>query len=149
MNNIGEPVAIIFVQDPALQGYLPAFRNANRIIYIPTPLEMADSRRTVLITGCSQGGIGDALAQEFHNRGLRVFPSARNVAKMGHLQQLGLELIQLDVSDAESIRQAAAKVQRLTGGKLDFIVNNAITGLSLSLGSNIPSLSQLNNHHLT
>ncbi len=91
---------------------------------------MANTRRSVLITGCSSGGIGDALAQEFHRRGLRVFPSARNLAKMEHLRELGLELVQLDISNAASIAKAAEQIHALTGGRLDFVVNNAITGMS-------------------
>lgn len=34
-------------------------------------------QKTVLITGSSEGGIGDALAKEFHKRGLQVFATAR------------------------------------------------------------------------
>lgn len=31
---------------------------------------MADTRKTVLITGCAPGGIGHALALDFHNAGM-------------------------------------------------------------------------------
>jgi 1-acylglycerone phosphate reductase len=87
-----------------------------------------DRRKSVLITGCTQGGIGDSLALEFHQQGLRVFPSARNLSKMPQLQELGLELIQLDISSADSIARAASEIERKTGGFLDIIVNNAVTG---------------------
>ena len=84
--------------------------------------------KTVLISGCSQGGIGDALAQEFHRRGLRVFASVRSPSKAEHLRQIGVEVIILDISSETSILKAVEEIGRRTAGKLDFLVNNAITG---------------------
>ena len=81
--------------------------------------------KSALITGCSKGGIGDALAQEFHKHNVRVFASARNMGKVEHLKVLGIEVLQLDVLSPESIQMAAAEVLRVTGGELDFLVNNA------------------------
>ena len=81
--------------------------------------------KSVLITGCSEGGIGDALAKEFHRNGLRVFATARNLAKVQHLKSLGLEILPLDVVDAASITQAVESVRALTGGTLDILVNNS------------------------
>lgn len=85
-------------------------------------------KKSVLITGCSKGGIGDALAQEFYNKGLGVFATARDLTKIEHLKVMGLEVLQLDVTSQESIRQAVEEVQKATGGKLDFLVNNAGSG---------------------
>jgi 1-acylglycerone phosphate reductase len=82
-------------------------------------------QKTVLITGCSAGGIGDALAKAFHKKGLRVFATARNLAKVEELKSLGLDVIRLDVVDDESIKQAVEKVKEATGGTLDFLVNNS------------------------
>lgn len=84
--------------------------------------------KTALITGCSEGGIGDAIAQEFHKNGVRVFATARNLTKIEHLRALGLEVLQLDVLSPESIQMAVADVQKATGGTLDFLVNNAGAG---------------------
>jgi 1-acylglycerone phosphate reductase len=81
--------------------------------------------KSVLITGCSEGGIGCALAKEFHREGLRVFATARNLAKVELLKNLGLEVLPLDVVDEASIKQAAESVRALTGGTLDFLVNNS------------------------
>lgn len=86
--------------------------------------------KTVLITGCSEGGIGDALAQEFHRKGLRVFATARNLSKMEHLKAFGLDIIALDVVDKSSIKQAVEIVKKSTGGTLDFLVNNSGVGMS-------------------
>jgi 1-acylglycerone phosphate reductase len=83
------------------------------------------AQKTVLITGCSAGGIGEALAKEFHKKRLRVFATARNLAKVEELKALGLDIIQLDVVNDESIKQAVETVKAATGGMLDFLVNNS------------------------
>ncbi|KAH2980234.1 hypothetical protein KXW58_002914 [Aspergillus fumigatus] len=91
------------------------------------------SQKTVFITGCSEGGIGDALAKAFHQKGMRVFASARNLAKVQHLKDMGLDIIRLDVVDEESIREALETVKAATGGTLDFLVNNSGLGYSIPL----------------
>ncbi|OKP10166.1 NADPH-dependent 1-acyldihydroxyacetone phosphate reductase [Penicillium subrubescens] len=83
---------------------------------------------TILITGCSEGGIGDALAKTFHKKSLRVFASALNTAKVQHLKDMGLEIVQLDVTDKESIKKAVSTVKAATGGYLDIPVNNSSAG---------------------
>jgi NAD(P)-dependent dehydrogenase (short-subunit alcohol dehydrogenase family) len=82
--------------------------------------------RTVLITGCSQGGIGSALAEVFHQRGFHVFATARKTEKMRHLEALPqMTLIPLDVTDASQISRAVELVKKHTGGTLDYLVINA------------------------
>lgn len=90
-------------------------------------------QKSVLITGCSGGGIGDALAKEFHHQGLRVFATARNLDKIQHLKEMGMNIVQLDVEDKTSIEKAAAEVEKLTGGSLDILANNAGIGYQASL----------------
>jgi 1-acylglycerone phosphate reductase len=85
--------------------------------------------QTVLITGCSEGGIGDALAQEFHRRGLKVFASARNLKKMNHLVEMGIQTLELDVTQSASILAAVEIVKKASGGSLDYLINNAGTGI--------------------
>lgn len=82
-------------------------------------------QKSVLITGTSEGGIGDALARTFHKKGLRVFATARSLRKVQHLKDLGLEVLPLDVTDEASIKQAVESVKALTGGTLDILVNNS------------------------
>ncbi|KAI1003161.1 hypothetical protein K3495_g5039 [Podosphaera aphanis] len=89
--------------------------------------------KSVLITGTSEGSIGSALAIEFHRRGLRVFATARNLAKVKHLERLGLEIIPLDVTDSTSILAAVKSVTDRTGGSLDILVNNAGGGFTSPL----------------
>ncbi|KAK4233024.1 hypothetical protein C8A03DRAFT_39295 [Achaetomium macrosporum] len=82
--------------------------------------------KTVLITGCSAGGIGSALAMAFHKRGFRVFATARDLAKMDHLADLAnATLLPLDVTSRASIDAAVVAVKKDTGGTLDVLVNNA------------------------
>jgi len=85
-------------------------------------------QKTVLITGCSKGGIGDSLAQEFQRKGLHVFATARDLAKVEHLKELGLDVLPLDVVDEDSIKKAVETVKITTGGTLDFLVNNSGAG---------------------
>lgn len=63
--------------------------------------DMAD-KKVVLITGCSSG-IGKALAFEFQKHNCRVFASARSVDKLGDLPAAGIDLVQLDITDADSM----------------------------------------------
>lgn len=82
--------------------------------------------KSILITGCSKGGIGDALARDFKSRGLRVFAAGRNPAKLAHLHDLGITVLILDVTDSDSIASAAEAIRQATDGRgLDILVNNA------------------------
>ena len=85
---------------------------------------MADSRRTVLITGASSG-IGCVTAHLLFDQGLNVFAAARRQGAMDSLQSRGAVVLPLDVADAESREQLAAEVLDKTGGQLDALVNNA------------------------
>jgi len=80
---------------------------------------------TVLITGCSDGGIGSALALTFQQRGYHVFATARDITKMSQLKDLpNVILLHLDVTDPKTI-QAAVDVVSETTGTLDYLVNSA------------------------
>lgn len=81
----------------------------------------------ILITGCSPGGTGAALAIAFHNAGHHVYATARNLSKLQPLAALGIEIMSLDVTSASSIAAAVSSVcsSILDGGGLDMLVNNA------------------------
>lgn len=87
-------------------------------------------QKSALITGCSEGSIGHALALEFSRRGVHVFATARTPSKMAALDGLpNITLLALDVTSQASIDAAAALVADPgaagTGGTLDYLVNNA------------------------
>lgn len=84
-------------------------------------------KRTILITGCSSG-IGYAVATGLQELGYRVFASARRESDVIRLQQLGLESLQLDLDNSESIRQAVAYVLNATNGELYALFNNGAYG---------------------
>ena len=85
-----------------------------------TNKEMASAKRTVLITGCSDGGLGSALAIAFHKAGLHVYATARNPSKMTELTALGIETLTLDVQSDSSIATCVSQLS-----SLDILVNNA------------------------
>ena len=82
--------------------------------------------KTVLVTGCSDGGIGSSLVIAFQACGLRVFATARHAAKMKDLSNLSnVTLLTLDVTDNAQIAAAVKVVEGETGGTLHYLVNNA------------------------
>lgn len=81
-----------------------------------------DGRKTVLITGCAPGGIGHSLALAFHERGLRVFATARKTEQLTSLSEKGIETLSLVVDNDESIVSCKEAVERLTEGRgLDYL----------------------------
>ncbi|RKK85979.1 hypothetical protein BFJ68_g17193 [Fusarium oxysporum] len=83
------------------------------------------AKRSILITGCSQGGAGNALALEFASRGFRVFATARSLKTLSNLTAKGIETLTLDVTKPESIESLRAEIATRTGGTLDILFNNS------------------------
>lgn len=92
-------------------------------------------RKTVLITGCTQGSVGDALARTFHQKGMTVFAASRRLESMEHLKALGIKTIELDVTDKDAITRARDEVSESTGGKLDLLFNNAGRSLRTAISA--------------
>ena len=86
----------------------------------------------VLITGCSSG-FGQLAALEFARNGDTVYASMRNTAKAGPLEQardgdkLSIHVVQLDVTDGDSVSSAVRQVIEAEG-RIDVLVNNAGIG---------------------
>ncbi|CAP95465.1 hypothetical protein E8E15_009562 [Penicillium rubens] len=85
----------------------------------------SSSKRSILITGCSPGGVGHALALEFHSHGMQVFATARSTNSLSELAQKGIETYVLDVTSSESIAALRDEISKRTDGKLDMLFNNA------------------------
>lgn len=89
---------------------------------------MKESKPTALVTGANKG-IGFETARQLARRGFVVWlgcrdegrgvSAAKTLAKDGDVR-----FVRLDVTDAESVREAAARIEGETGA-LDVLVNNA------------------------
>jgi NAD(P)-dependent dehydrogenase (short-subunit alcohol dehydrogenase family) len=84
--------------------------------------------KAVLVTGCSSG-IGRATAVRLARSGWTVYASARRLDSIAELGTEGCRLLELDVTDDESIRAAVEAVEAAEGA-VGALVNNA--GYSLS-----------------
>lgn len=88
---------------------------------------MNNHDKAILITGCSSG-IGLCVAQGLHTRGYRVIATARKDADVTMLKELGLESLQLDVTDEASMDKAMQTILSMTSGKLYGLFNNGAYG---------------------
>ena len=84
----------------------------------------SQTSQTILITGANRG-IGLALASKFHQQGYQVIATARKPAKAAALKKLGVEVLQLDITDKNSV---ASLSQQLQGRQVDILLNNAGIG---------------------
>ena len=81
---------------------------------------MTQSPRSVLITGCSDGGMGASLALAFQAAGFKVYATARNINKMSDLKSKGIDTYELDVTSTKSIAACREIIPAL-----DILINNA------------------------
>jgi 1-acylglycerone phosphate reductase len=63
---------------------------------------------------------------------VHVIATARRAEVLKEMEDMGMTTIALDVTDADSIAACKEKVSDLTGGKLDYLVNNAYIAPSLT-----------------
>lgn len=89
---------------------------------------MSDTRKSLLITGCSSG-IGYDAAHGMAARGWRVFATCRKPEDCDRLNAEGLESLVLNHTDTASMQAALDEVLSRTGGRLDALFNNGAFGL--------------------
>lgn len=96
---------------------------------------MTITRKTCLITGCSGGGVGAALAETFKDKGYHVFATARSTSKVPQSlhDASDVTVLELDVSSSESIGAVAKAIQIQLGDRLDVLINNAGAGLEMPI----------------
>ena len=84
------------------------------------------TKKSVLITGCSDGSLGAALALAFAAHNFHVFATLRDPPKAASLSSHpDIEVLPLEVTHPSSISSCVATVEKKTGGRLDVLVNNA------------------------
>lgn len=88
--------------------------------------------RSILITGSSTG-FGHVGALLYARAGAKVIASMRNLPRpeaetlrrAARDERLDLHVIEIDVSDDDSVASGVAEAERIAGGALDVLVNNA------------------------
>ncbi|WP_444911560.1 SDR family oxidoreductase [Microbulbifer sp. PAAF003] len=87
--------------------------------------------KVALITGTSTG-LGQSLALQMAKQGFRVFATMRDLSKADQLknaapQGAALEVMELDVTDSDSIQKCVDTIIR-DAGRIDLLINNAGAG---------------------
>ena len=97
---------------------------------------MDGPEKWALITGVSEGGLGDALTKQLLSRGINVIATAIELPLLDYLKPTSpakLEKLQLDVTSPSSISAAVKEAERITNGHLSFLINNAGYGYMMPL----------------
>ncbi|EGC36800.1 hypothetical protein DICPUDRAFT_91770 [Dictyostelium purpureum] len=79
--------------------------------------------KVVLITG-SSSGIGRCLTKAFFEYGFRVYASSRDVLSIKDFEDMGINTLQIDVKDSQSIKDAVNYIIEKEK-KIDVLVNNS------------------------
>jgi len=80
-------------------------------------------QKVVLLTGASSG-IGEATAIRLRDSGFIVYAAARRVERMSGLQERGVHVLKMDVTDDTSMVAGVESILKETG-RIDILINNA------------------------
>ncbi|KAJ2976920.1 hypothetical protein NUW58_g7967 [Xylaria curta] len=86
---------------------------------------MVPRTKYALVTGCGQGGIGEALVKEYALHGFHPIATLLPSEPDNHLTEAGITVFRLDVTENDSVHELKRQVVELTGGFLEILVNNA------------------------
>ena len=108
-------------------------RAQSDAVQIPAEL----SGKSILITGCSSG-FGRLGAEHYARLGARVFatmrnlprPEAEELIKLAREENLDLHVIEIDVLSDDQVAAGVAEAERINGGPIDVLINNAGIGIS-------------------
>lgn len=113
---------------------------AGGVLAVGTAAKAADvapdlNGKSILITGCSSG-FGFLGAKLYAERGAKVFATMRNLPRPEGAElekaakggKLDITVLELDTLLDESVNKAVAEAERLNGGALDVVINNAGIG---------------------
>lgn len=89
----------------------------------PPSTGVRKSQPVAIVTGAS-AGIGFEAARKLAGKGFTVYAGARRVVRMAPLREAGVEVVELDVTDEQSMRAAVGRVLA-ERGRVDVLVNNA------------------------
>ncbi|KAG2072355.1 NAD(P)-binding protein [Suillus decipiens] len=81
------------------------------------------SRKVVLVTGCSKGGIGFHLCERFAEQGCTVYATSRRLETMDGFNH-SVEKRVMDVTNDDNVRLVVQSILE-EQGKIDILVNNA------------------------
>lgn len=80
-------------------------------------------KQVALITGASSG-MGKSTAHILHDQGYKVYGAARRTDRMRDLEEKGMGVIELDLTNDESIVNAVNTIVEKEG-RIDILINNA------------------------
>jgi short-subunit dehydrogenase len=86
-------------------------------------LNRKEMKKVALVTGASSG-IGKETAKLLIQNGFTVYGSARRVDKMIDLQELGVKLLAMDVTEEATMVNGIAEILK-NEGRIDVLINNA------------------------
>ncbi|KAG0233283.1 hypothetical protein BGW41_001532 [Actinomortierella wolfii] len=90
------------------------------------------TKKIVLVTGCTTGGIGYETAKAFEKNGCRVYAAVRRLDAITGIDGLDIHKVHMDVLDEVSIKKAVEDIMEKEG-RIDILFNNAGIGLARPL----------------
>lgn len=79
--------------------------------------------KVAIVTGASSG-MGESTANELHHKGYKVYGVARRIEKMKGLEEKGMGILSMDLTDEESIKKGVDTILEKEG-RIDVLINNA------------------------